>query len=137
MPEPSVDAIRHALNTAVNHGFSEVELEMGDARFEAKLGKFVKKIATHNIENRQIPEETEADPFKEITAPLVGYYQASAPPLSVGQTVTKGDIVAVITALGLANDLEAGVSGEVVDVLVSPGQSVEFGQVLARVKSVA
>ena len=69
-----------------------------------------------------------------IKANQVGYYRPAGKPLEVGLTVSKGDVVAVISALGLANDLESPVEGEVVEVLVADGEPVQFGQVLAQVK---
>ena len=45
-----------------------------------------------------------------------------------------GDIVAVISQLGIANDVESRVSGEIVEVLIEENQPVMFGQVLARIK---
>ena len=47
----------------------------------------------------------------------------------------KGEIVASIAALGLNNDVESPVSGEIIEVLVKPDQAVEFGQALALVKA--
>jgi acetyl-CoA carboxylase biotin carboxyl carrier protein len=64
----------------------------------------------------------------------VGYYRADGAKLEVGQTIEKGDVVATIAALGLANDLESPVSGVVTEVLAKEGDPVQYGQVLAKVK---
>jgi acetyl-CoA carboxylase biotin carboxyl carrier protein len=52
----------------------------------------------------------------------------------VGDRVRSGQTVCIIEAMKLMNELEAEVTGEVIDILVENGQPVEFGQVLMRVK---
>jgi acetyl-CoA carboxylase biotin carboxyl carrier protein len=70
----------------------------------------------------------------EITAPLVGYYSPGPKNLVVGERVETGDMVATIAQLGIVNEVESKVSGEVVEVCVEGNQPVMYGQVLARVK---
>ncbi len=74
-----------------------------------------------------------------LTAPMVGtFYRASAPGeppfVQVGSRINAGQPVCVLEAMKLMNELEAEVSGEVVEILVENGTPVEFGQVLMRVK---
>jgi biotin carboxyl carrier protein len=131
MPDPTSEVIRHALATARRNGYSEVQLEAGDSSFEATL----EPMAHRAIPSAAGPGETATAPDSaDITATLVGYYEPANPPLAVGQTVAKGGLVAVITALGLANDVEASVAGEVIEVLVAKGDAVMYGQPLARVR---
>jgi acetyl-CoA carboxylase biotin carboxyl carrier protein len=75
----------------------------------------------------------------EITAPMVGtFYRAPAPGepafVELGSRITSGQTVCILEAMKLMNELEAEVSGEVVEILVENGTPVEFGQVLMRVK---
>ena len=75
----------------------------------------------------------------EITAPMVGtFYRAPAPgepPFAeVGSRIKVGQTVCILEAMKLMNELEAEVSGDVVEILVDNGTPVEFGQVLMRVK---
>jgi acetyl-CoA carboxylase biotin carboxyl carrier protein len=75
----------------------------------------------------------------EITAPMVGtFYRAPAPGeapfVEQGSRITVGQTVCILEAMKLMNELEAEVSGEVVEILVDNGTPVEFGQVLMRVK---
>ena len=75
----------------------------------------------------------------EITAPMVGtFYRAPAPGepafVEVGSRIDVGQTVCILEAMKLMNELEAEVSGEVVEILVDNGTPVEFGQVLMRVK---
>lgn len=73
--------------------------------------------------------------FVEITSPMVGtFYRSSAPDeppfVSVGDSIGNGQTVCIIEAMKLMNEIEAEVSGKIVDVLVGNAESVEFGQVL-------
>lgn len=74
----------------------------------------------------------------EITSPMVGtFYRAPAPDdapfVGVGDRVQVGQTVCIIEAMKLMNELEAEVSGEIVEILVQNGEPVEYGQALMRV----
>ena len=74
-----------------------------------------------------------------ITAPMVGTFYAAPSPDSpayaqVGQTISKGQVVCIIEAMKMMNELEADVSGKIVKVLVENAQPVEFGQPLLLVE---
>ena len=70
-----------------------------------------------------------------ISSPMVGtYYSAPSPSakpfVTVGQHVNKGDTVGIIEAMKIMNQIEADHSGTVVEILVTDGEAVEFGQAL-------
>lgn len=74
-----------------------------------------------------------------IKSPLVGtFYSASAPEnppfVKIGSKVSPDSVVAIIEAMKVMNEIQAEVSGEVVEVLVENGQTVEYGQPLFKVK---
>jgi acetyl-CoA carboxylase biotin carboxyl carrier protein len=69
---------------------------------------------------------------------MVGtFYRSPAPDeapfVNVGDRVRNGQTVCIIEAMKLMNEIEAEVSGEIVEILVENGQPVEFGQPLMRV----
>lgn len=75
----------------------------------------------------------------EITSPMVGtFYRSPAPDESpfvdTGDRIKSGQTVCIIEAMKLMNELEAEVSGEIVEILVQNAEPVEFGQPLMRVK---
>ena len=79
------------------------------------------------------------DNAQYITAPIVGmFYTApspdSKPYVQVGDTVKKGQIVGIVEAMKLMNEIESEVSGTVVEVLVANGSAVEYGQKLFKVR---
>ena len=74
-----------------------------------------------------------------ITSPMVGtFYKAPSPDsepfVSVGSTVSTGDVVCIVEAMKMMNEIESEVSGKVVEICVEDGQPVEFGQVLMYVE---
>ncbi|MGG0462306.1 acetyl-CoA carboxylase biotin carboxyl carrier protein [Priestia aryabhattai] len=82
------------------------------------------------------PENNE----KQILSPMVGTFyakpEADADPfVQVGQTIERKDVVCVIEAMKLFNEVDAGMEGEVLEILVKDGDVVEFGQPLFTVKT--
>lgn len=130
-----LDLVRHALKVAQEHGFAEIELGVGESSFRARFEPGTKKSPKHAAvpDGSKVSSIVETD-FKVIKSPLVGFYRLGPSPLTPGASVKRGDVVAVINALGIANEVESLVSGEVEEVYVEDGQGVEFGQVLAKVK---
>ncbi|PLR84486.1 MULTISPECIES: acetyl-CoA carboxylase biotin carboxyl carrier protein [Bacillus] len=81
----------------------------------------------------------EATNLHKITSPMVGtFYQSSSPDtpayVKVGSKVSNDSIVCIVEAMKLFNEIEAEVNGEIVEILVSDGQLVEYGQPLFLVK---
>lgn len=74
-----------------------------------------------------------------ITSPMVGTFYKSPSPdsepfVSVGTNVKPGDVVCIVEAMKMMNEIEAEISGKIVEVCVEDGQPVEFGQVLMYVE---
>ena len=74
-----------------------------------------------------------------IKSPIVGtFYRASEPgakPFAeVGDTVRKGQVLCIIEAMKLMNEIESEFSGKIVEILVQNAQPVEFGQPLFRIE---
>lgn len=75
----------------------------------------------------------------KITSPMVGTFYAAATPdsppyVKKGDQVKNDSVVCIVEAMKLMNELEAEVSGEIVEVLVENGQLVEYGQPLFLVR---
>lgn len=73
-----------------------------------------------------------AENIKEIVSPMVGtFYRAPAPDASpfveVGSIVSKGQVLCIIEAMKIMNQIESDTSGRVVAILVENGEPVEFG----------
>ena len=78
----------------------------------------------------------------EMTSPIVGTFfrqpsQAAPPFVEPGSKVRKGQVLCIIEAMKLMNEIEAEIDGEVVEILVANGQPVEFGELLFRLRPMA
>lgn len=74
-----------------------------------------------------------------ITSPMVGtFYAASSPGakpfISVGDTIKEGDVVCIVEAMKMMNEIKSDFSGKVASVLVDNSEPVEFGQALFVIK---
>ena len=75
-----------------------------------------------------------------IESPMVGtFYAASAPDapayVEAGKSVSKGDVLCIVEAMKLMNEIEAEQSGTIVEILVENGQPVQFGQPLFKLRA--
>ena len=81
------------------------------------------------------PAKPAAPPDQAVTAPMVGtFYSAPAPGakpfVELGSEVKPGDVLCIIEAMKMMNQIESDKAGRVVSVLVKNGDPVEFGQPL-------
>lgn len=86
-----------------------------------------------------ISTEKKTEDVKQITSPMVGtFYKSSSPEsdvyVKIGDKIEENTVVCIVEAMKLFNEIEAEVSGEIVDILVEDGQLVEYGQPLYIVK---
>ncbi len=77
------------------------------------------------------PAPAESANLIEIKSPIIGTFYRSPSPdkppfLKVGDSVTKGDVVCIVEAMKLFNEIESEVSGKIVKVLVEDAQPVEY-----------
>jgi acetyl-CoA carboxylase, biotin carboxyl carrier protein len=78
-------------------------------------------------------------PYIEVESPMVGVFYASPSPESrpfvqIGQKVKKGDVLCVIEAMKLMNELNADADGEIAEICAQNGQIVEYGQTLFKLR---
>lgn len=88
------------------------------------------------------PKAESAEPVKKgnpVVSPMVGtFYSKPAPDkeafVKVGDTVSSGDVVCIIEAMKLMNEIETEFSGKVVEICVEDGQAVEYGQTIMYIE---
>jgi acetyl-CoA carboxylase biotin carboxyl carrier protein len=88
--------------------------------------------------NQETPSPAEKN-YLAITSPMVGtFYRAPAPEeppfVEVGDRIRLGQALCIIEAMKLMNDIEAEISGQIMEIAVSNGEPVEYGQTLMWVK---
>ena len=74
---------------------------------------------------------------KMVTSPMVGVFYASPSPsdppfVTVGSKVKKGDVLCIIEAMKLMNEITAEQDGEIIDICATNGSVVEYGQILFK-----
>ena len=125
---------------------SELKLSLGGDNLELKKAMEVistedkpGKIKQQVITKNDFKEENEANEgdsnYKEIKAPFVGTFYRSASPeakpyVAVGDVVKKGDILGIIEAMKIMNELAAPFSGKIVEIRAEDGKMIEYNQVL-------
>lgn len=76
---------------------------------------------------------------KAITSPMVGTFYAAPSPdaepfVEIGKTIAEGDVICIVEAMKLMNEIKADHSGKITQICVKNGDPVEFGQVLMYVE---
>ncbi len=124
-------------------GLSEIEITEGEdkvriSRQSTSSINEVQVIPTqpvNTIDNEVVAENHRNNNFHKIQAPMIGtFYQSSEPEakafVKVGDPVSKGDILCIIEAMKMMNQIEADKGGVIGAVLVEDGDPVEFDQPL-------
>ena len=99
-----------------------------------------KIIQSQPIEQAQtIQENPKTEEGNIVKSPMVGTFYLrpdpnSAPYVEVGKTVKKGDVLCIIEAMKLMNEIESEFDGTIVEVLVKDGEMVEYGKPLFKIK---
>ena len=147
------EEIKKLMDDMGNSKLSEIEIEFPDGiKISMKKGlpsskPVVKEDASVAIkENAEVPAvqpQAEVPAVQEmgkvIKSPMVGTFYSRVTPtdepyVGVGSIVKKGDIVCIIEAMKLMNEIESEEEGEIVEILCQDGDMVEFGQPLFRLK---
>ena len=134
-----------------NNGLTEISLEDGDQAItirkdlpEVVVGTSAPAISAAPAPAAQTAApaseaETEEEKGKAITSPMVGtFYSAPAPDaasfVEIGSEVAVGDVVCIIEAMKLMNEIKSEQAGKVIKICVKNGDPVEFGHVLMYVE---
>ncbi|MBN2097120.1 MAG: acetyl-CoA carboxylase biotin carboxyl carrier protein [Candidatus Omnitrophica bacterium] len=122
---------------------TELELERDGLRIKLKKGaQGIQEIITplsqsqSGSEISQIPEtKPKTQESIEIESPMVGtFYRAPTPEavvfVDIGTEIAPGQVLCIIEAMKLMNEIKAEVHGRIKEILVENGSAVEYGQVL-------
>lgn len=137
-----LDKMEKAQLTELSYKDSEVDIvlkkETPQVSYTAAPAPTVQQAAPVGTqETAETSTPVESGTF--IKAPMVGtFYKAPSPEadayVKVGDKVSNNSVVCILEAMKLFNEIEAEVSGEIVEILVEDGEMVEFDQPLFRVK---
>ena len=140
------DKIKQLIEDMGKSNIEELEIEFPEGmKISMRKGENVVKPIAPVIQTISAVQTTETiseepkEEYKEIKSPMVGtFYSRPAPNkdsfVKVGDTVKKGQVVCIVEAMKLMNEIEAEFDGEVVEVCLNDGDSVEYGKTLFKLK---
>jgi acetyl-CoA carboxylase biotin carboxyl carrier protein len=140
------EAVRELARIATEFDLAEVETDpSGRIRVARRVERggapaAVASPPTSGLSLMPAPAAEKADESAAmITSPFVGTFYRSPSPeaqsfVEVGQTIRKGQVVCIVEAMKLMNEIESDLDGKVLDVLVKNGAHVEYGQPLFRIE---
>ncbi|SRR6266853_700262 len=155
--------LKELIDFLIEKDISEFELERGDVKVRIKRGADssaplvvhaapaavstqapISHVPAYPTSAPVVHPSAAATPAAEeelhqVKSPIVGTFYESPAPGSLpfvkpGDQVAAGQVVCIIEAMKLMNEIESDVSGEVVKVLVNNGQPVEYGQALFAIR---
>jgi acetyl-CoA carboxylase biotin carboxyl carrier protein len=149
--------IQDLIKLIAETGIDQLDLEQPDFKISIVNNKEVKVVerAVQQPLPVQMPPISTAAPaprntnssesevkgnYKEVKSPIVGTFYRSASPdkppyIKVGDKVKKGQVVCIVEAMKLFNEIESEISGTVVKVMLEDAQPVEYDQVLFLVEA--
>jgi len=161
MKQQDIEDLRQLIEFLKQHQVAEFDIDRGDLKIRLKFNPpesgatslsdlarllrtappAVAAAAAANAASQSAAEPA-ADPeagLHMVKSPIVGTYFGSPSPgaaafVSPGDHVEKGQVICIVEAMKLMNEIETDVSGEVVRCLVSNGQAIEFGQPLFAIR---
>ena len=133
--------VRRAVNTAPVAGKDPVVPASTDEMAVTVTGKTVAEAqgVKGTEQSETVPQSGEDQTGSLVTSPLVGTFYAAPsqdlpPYVQVGDKVKKGQVLAIVEAMKLMNEIESDFDGEIAEIYVENGQPVEYGQKLFRIR---
>jgi acetyl-CoA carboxylase biotin carboxyl carrier protein len=163
MKQQDIDDLKQLIEFLKQYQVAEFDLDRGDLKIRLKfaqesassasLGELARMIQSSAFTGRPAPaaapaggatqaaapQEAEEETLHVVKSPIVGTFYASPSPgasafVSPGDTVEKGQVICIVEAMKLMNEIESDATGEIVKCLVSNGQPIEFGQSLFTIR---
>ncbi len=144
----NLENVEKLIKLAKDSGVKELKYETSDLKISVELPfseaavaqpSYVMPAQTMTSEVKTGSKASSESGLVDVTSPFVGtFYRASSPGAEPyakkGQKISKGDVVCIVEAMKIMNEIESEVSGEIVEVCVENENYVEFGQVLFKVR---
>lgn len=138
-----IDKINSIIELFKNSGLDEMTLELKDFKINLKNNKveYVTKEVVNVVEKnnpvKPVKEEKQVDNTNSewIKAPFVGTFYVApsaneAPYVKVGQKIKEGDIICILEAMKVMNEIKSNKSGTVLEIKAQNGNMVEFNEEL-------
>ena len=139
------EKLKKLIQLVKDQGVAELKVENGDEKYCIKMpyGGPLSQEKTLQTSSFSLPENVKTDTgsngLTEIKSPFVGtFYRSSSPEsdayVSLGQRVTSGQVLCIIEAMKIMNEIESEISGEIAEICVENETYVEYNQVLFKIR---
>ena len=140
------EKIKQLIEEMGNSKLTAVDIEFPDGtKISMKKDKMQEKIIQNTpiVENNTIENQIKEDKNEKkgniIKSPMVGTFYLKPSPtaepyIEIGKEVKKGDVLCIIEAMKLMNEIESEYTGKVIEILVKDGEAVEYGTPLLRIE---
>ncbi len=140
------EKIKQLIEEMGNSKLTAVDIEFPDGtKISMKKDKMQEKIIQNTpiVENNTIENQIKEDKNEKkgniIKSPMVGTFYLKPSPtaepyIEIGKEVKKGDVLCIIEAMKLMNEIESEYAGKVTEILVKDGEAVEYGTPLLRIE---
>ena len=140
------EKIKQLIEEMGNSKLTAVDIEFPDGtKISMKKDKMQEKIiqSTSIVENDTIENQIKEDKNEKkgniIKSPMVGTFYLKPSPtaepyIEIGKEVKKGDVLCIIEAMKLMNEIESEYTGKVTEILVKDGETVDYGTPLFRIE---
>ena len=137
-----LEEIKHLIELLKDTDITEIQVEREGAKLKIKRERFMRSFEIEppvkpvTLPSAEIKEEAdETQKLITITSPIVGIFHRSPAPgaspfVETGTTVRKGQVLCIVEAMKLMNEIESDSDGVVTKILVENGQPVEYGEPL-------
>jgi acetyl-CoA carboxylase biotin carboxyl carrier protein len=141
-----LEQLRELIRLLDESNLTEIEVEHDDDRIRVRRDPAVlgAPVVTSSVGTAQArPAEEPSTPEDDavyVTSPFVGTFYRSPSPESdpfveIGDEIVAGQVLCIVEAMKLMNEIEADTAGKVVEVLVENGKPVEYGDKLFRLET--
>lgn len=137
-----IGTVRELISMMGKGGISELDLSTGDIsiRLRGQANATATSAVNSSLAAPGAPDTAVADEGHVVTSPMIGtYYSAPSPGESpfvhVGDEVEVGQVVGIVEAMKIMNEIISDRAGVVIEVLVENAQPVEYGSPLIRLEN--
>lgn len=125
------------LKLSKNEDSKDVINNKEDVKVENKLNR--KKVGIAKDSSNDVEVKEENNNYKEVKSPLVGTFYSSSTPggrpyVEVGSKVKKGDVLCIVEAMKIMNEITSEHDGEIVEILRKDEDIVEFGMTIYKIR---
>lgn len=141
------EKIKQLMNDMGNSKLTSIDIDFPDGTKISMKKESIKEIQViqkseqlnENEKQIEVAEKEELQDGEIVKSPMVGTFYSKPSPnansyVEIGQKVKKGDVLCIVEAMKLMNEIESEFDGEITEILVQDGETVEYGKPLFKIK---